>query len=312
MRNKFTAVLLMLVSIVSCKESSNFAGQAKKEKKETPPKEQPAVVEKTKERFTLTPKGKAKIDIAFFFDTSLSMKEEINAIETRMQSFIDKVTDDDSQIDYQVFVVAQSSKVNIALRDSDRLDIRNSEVNSHSGLWNAYHFLEKNADKVPSGHLVLRQDATKELVFLTDDDAKDITSANFGPYLKENRDKLGQVHVNGFVGLSSSRTTSTCKVTQVGRSYQQLANDDKFSGFIADVCSDKWDEMLSDFASSVKSRTASSGLFKLKKAPTNKSSIIVEVDGKAVDTFEYVQASQSIKVNLKPSDKSRSIIVTYK
>jgi hypothetical protein len=311
MRLVMTLALISSLAIHSCKAGSGFTGGSPQDKKKTTPEAQPAEGIQ-KEVFKIAASGAGKIDIAFVLDTSLSMKEETNAVQDGLQGFVDKLTDGDSGIDYQLFVIASTAKTRMSLKDSAKLDLRNVEVNSHSGLWHAYHFLEGHADKVPLGHLKLRADAIKELVFLSDDDARNITSDNFGAYLKKNRASLGEVRVNAFVALTTSRSTSTCKVAGVGNSYIKLGNDLETGGYVADICTDKWNHLLTELASSVKSRSGRGGVLPLKATPSNPANIKVLLDGQDFRDFTYNSETNSIVIDVsKLSDKIHHVDVNY-
>lgn len=140
-----------LLLTVSCKESGGFTGGSGKKK----PAAAPVNARKT-ESFNLGAPSSGKVDVAFFLDTSDSMKEEIAALMGGLQRFADDLSDGSDGLDYQMFIIANTSKISASLRDGAKLDVRNSDVNSHSALWNAYHFLEGNSQNVPSGSLNLR------------------------------------------------------------------------------------------------------------------------------------------------------------
>lgn len=284
----FVTVTTATLASTGCKESGGFAGSGGSKKSE------PAKPDKTTETFTLGAAGSGKVDVAFFLDTSISMKEEITSLTSGLQGFADRLGEGSEGADYQMFIVASASKISASLRDNSKLDLINSDVNSHSGLWNAYHFLEGNTDKVPAGSLKLRSDAVKELVFLTDDNAEGITSANFGPYLKENRGKLGAVRVSGFVGLPTSVTSPVCKVAKVGQSYLELARDASIGGMIADVCNSNWAPLLNELADQVRDRSGRSNVIFLKGKPLSPSAISVLVDGAPFTSITYDAAKNKI------------------
>ena len=305
-RHFFTPFFLALLMTSACKPSGGFSGAGGKKDAEATPVQ--AV-----ESFTIGEPGSGKVDLALFLDTSDSMNEERAALLAGFQRFVDSLADGDGGLDYQVFIVGLTSKISVNLKDKSRLDMRNSEVNSHSGLWNAYHFLEGNTDKVPSGTLRLRPEAIKELLFLTDDDATGITAANFGPYLRDNAKALGSVRVNGFVGLPTSATSDRCKVAAIGQSYISLGEDPKIGGTIADICNSDWDSLLSDLAEQVRSRSGRGTAVYLKGKPPA-AKLTVTVDGAAFNAYTYDAAKGKLTLDptkLSGGAKSHSVQVSY-
>ncbi|MCX6124548.1 MAG: hypothetical protein NTV34_07330 [Proteobacteria bacterium] len=295
----------VFAGFLSCKAGGDFAGGGGKKEKEA------AVVPQNKtEEFTIGPAGQGKVDLAFFLDTSDSMKEEISAVLAGLQKFADDLAEGDNGLDYQMFIVAKAAKISANLRDTAKLDLRNSEVNSHSALWNAYHFLEGNSDKVPSGSLKLRMEAVKELVFLTDDDAEGITAENLAPYLKGNMAKFGQTRINGFVGLPTSARSSTCKIAAVGKSYIALGSDPAIGGMVADVCNSNWEGLLSDLANQVRGRSGRNSEFYLKGKPS--AGIAVRLDGVSFSEFTYDPIKNKVTLDsLKISAGSHKVEVSY-
>ncbi|MCX6118383.1 MAG: hypothetical protein NT027_12630 [Proteobacteria bacterium] len=289
-----------------CKGGEGFTGGVSNKKKE------PAVVEKASETFTIGSEGSPKVDLAFFLDTSDSMVQEYSALLQGLQNFVNRIATGSSGLDAQVIIVGNLNKIKLNLQDMTSVDLRNSEVNSHSGLWNAYHLLAGNTDKVPSGKLQLRTDATKELVFLTDDDAKNITADNLLPYLNENKAKHGSVHINGFVGLSTSQVTSTCKISNIGTSYIKLGQDSTFGGLIADVCESDWSELLTELADSVRDRAGKAIQVTLKGVPKDEKRILVLVDGQEFIDFTYDKTKRKLTLDPKKlGDGSHKVVVSY-
>lgn len=291
-----------------CKQS-NFSGEGGK--KEVGKKES-GNTQSASESFSVSLGGTGKVDIAFLLDTSSSMKEETTSLINGLQGFMSRLAASNQQLDYQIFIIGQSSKISLSLPDMSKIDMRNSEVNSHSALWNAYHFLEGNTDKVPAGRLNLRADAVKELVVLSDDDAKVITASEFGPYLKNNASKLGAVHVNGFVGLPTSVKTSSCRIAAVGQSYLTLASDPVVGGMIADLCTADWQALLGTLADQVKDRAIQGNVVTLKAKPTSRAAFRVTVDGVSFTDFTYDASSARLTLNpAKLSAGSHKVDVIY-
>ena len=105
---KFMTFLMMAMITLSGCEQSSFEGSAPIIETPTTP-EPPVPVPPTEpglltEIFTANPEPevKTKVDVLFLMDTSGSMIEEKDAVETQLQEFISKF---DESLDYHVYVV---------------------------------------------------------------------------------------------------------------------------------------------------------------------------------------------------------------
>lgn len=304
-KKSLSMMVFTLILFAGCKEGGGFSGSGGDKKSG-------ADVQKKSERFNIGAAGNGKVDVVFLVDTSSSMKEENASLVAGLQGFVDQISSGMNGLDYQLFVVAATSKLQVSLRDGARMAAINSEVNSHSALWNAYHFLKGNTDKVPAGSLRLRQDAVKELVVLSDDNAAAITAANFGPYVKENAATLGQVHVNGFVGMPDSVRSASCQVTAVGQDYITLANDSAIGGTVDDLCSSDWNALLTRLAEQMRGRSGRQAVFTLKGRPAGAAAISVLVDGQASAAWSYDSAKNQISVDVaKLSNTAHTVLVSY-
>ena len=310
MKTRMWSALFLMFAVSSCRDAGSFAGgggnrtgadNASNPKSYT-------------DQFQLSSSAATgKADILLFLDTSDSMHDELLALQNNLQGFADRVAQGDQGIDYQLIVYGNASKLQLQIRDAHKLDIVNTDVNSHSGLWDAYQVLEGNVDKVPASQLKLRSDALKELVFVTDDNATGIDASNFGPWAKKNKAKFGEVHVNGFVGVPGSRICPTCHPVAIGSEYMTLAQDATFSGLVDDVCTDNWLLMLQRLAEQIRARSGKSNVFTLKYHPIN-SNIKVTVDQQSVatDAWTYHEPSNQITLDLtKVTRASGQVAVTY-
>jgi hypothetical protein len=307
---KKSLLIGLLFCTVACKNGADFSGITPKKKTEE--KTPQAASAGHTESFTVGSDARPQVDVVFFIDTSLSMTEEVNAVIGGLQSFVDQLGVDDNGADYQVILVGEAKNLRASIKTQEKLDIRDVVVNSHSGLWTAYHMLQGHSDKVPNGKLALRPQANQEFVFLTDDDATGITSANFLPFLKENQSRFSHVHFNSVVGLPSSQVTSTCRIAAVGQSYIAMSNDQFFGGNIFDLCNANWTQLLSDLAWRVNSRAQTGANFVLSARPTNVQGIQVTLDGQPFSDFRYDQNGNQVIVNLsKVKPGKHAIVVNY-
>lgn len=257
-------------------------------------------------------KSEGIVDIAFFVDTSGSMHEEIAQLELNINSFLKQFVDE-AKIDFQLFLVAGPDKddgltvnFNASVTSNDNVEAVIYAVDSHDGLKAAQALL---SGSVVTRSIKLRADAIKELVFVTDDEAKNPDKNAFATFLAARSD---EVHVNGIVGVNN-RDGADCSIAGRGTSYIDLAAMNEHNGLIQDLCAQDWGKLLKELKKSIDGRVTLE--FALKSKPSEVDSIKVTVAGKKVSRSRYVYDAARNRIKFNPEGAPKAgdhVVVTFK
>ncbi len=133
-----------------------------------------------------------------------------------------------------------------------------------------------------------RPDAKKVFVFVTDDDADFVTSANFLSLVEPFLGKAGgKPVVYSFQGVEGA----ACSISTVGRSYTDLARKTKGETF--DICASDWTQHFSRLTKAVSRATAKDIALK----GSAKEVLSVAVDGKKLKRTAFrLNADGSVKL----------------
>lgn len=241
------------------------------------------------------PDDNTKVDLIFLFDTSPSMDDFVNAVQTRMEGFINQWLADKDNLDYQILVVGE---VDPTVSDA-RVGYYREYVGSHSALGRAKEVLTSGQKY---GSVQLRPKSVKQLVVISNDDSSANAQA-FKAWVEQNKKLVGRVHVNGFVGFDESSFFSDCYIDGKGQTYMTLGNDAETKGLVQDLCSSDWNRLIENLGKRV-ARTVSS-TFKLDDPPDDPDRIQVRVNGNETEEFYYDGDDQTVTVEdeLEAGDK---------
>jgi hypothetical protein len=243
-----------------------------------------------------------KVDILFFFDQSNSMSKFIGEVSQRLGAFIQKFSNDNSNIDYRLLVVAKTFNMPV---QNDKVGITNIYIGNHGSIPTAKQLLKGEKS---SGNIKLRKNSVKEIVVVTNDRAN-VGADQFAQWAKDNRREVGKVHVNGFVGFKESSflgRLGSCFVDHAGADYIAMGNHPDLGGLIQDICSPSWDNLMNKLGEKISANTTS--VFTLSQKPTNAEDLEVEVSGKKLspDDYEYDEKDNSVEIFI---DLSRTDVV---
>ncbi len=289
------------------------------------------------------PQDKPKVDVLFLMDTSGSMIEEKDAVETKLQEFISKF---DDSLDYHIYVVGSEIgyvgifpdyipfDINLGdLTDSERVTKIDEPVDSFNALQVFYNLISEE-----DSPLVLRQDATLEVVVISDDNPITLEETNFRldhPALLEYKQLFlddiiqfplqsaelirlldenfseKQIHFNGFIGNENSVNTATCVVQNIGQDYIDLSIHEKYTGFTADICSDDWNSKFDDLAFTIIDQN-SAQKYALQQVPSKEIKLNLYINDVLIDEENYTISENEIVFNqsLEPTEGD-SIKIIY-
>jgi hypothetical protein len=254
-----------------------------------------------------------KVDIVFVVDSSGSMTQEIKYLIENLPAFIRRFTVDNKDLDYQLFVISGKRRNKFTIpRDVacqgrvEWIDKRGG-VDSHEGLGAAKAFMEGLLPRTKPQYcpgspvLHLRDGALKELVFITDDNAKIKRDEGFSIDQKTMESflaqyNLGPVSVSGIIGLKTSRENKSCDIAAEGIAYKNLAENPKYRGVIMDLCSPNWNGLLQNFAQTVINNITLG--FNLSAWPNDPDAIVVALDDRILDPASYTYSADDNSVRL--------------
>jgi hypothetical protein len=221
------------------------------------------------------------VDIIFAMDTSGSMDQEKANLEANMSTFIQTFETGAKAVDYKVFMIGAGFKFPTGSEDIITV---NQKVESNDALAILQRFFEGT---IPSPS-PLRDEAIKQIVVITDDDAIGVTSTMFKDYIQANPSLKDKTSVNGFVGLPTSAQGqgTGCALAAIGNEYITLGTDPEVGGLIQDLCVQDWGDLLKDLANKIIKQT-SKGSFPLEAPADSSQEVVVSVDG-AVLSAEQV------------------------
>ena len=162
----------------------------------------------------------------------------------------------------------------------------------------------------------MRPNSLKIFVFVTDDDARVVTSENFFKYLAP---ELRSAVIFSFAGVKGSsipiealnnrrmgaiKGVNGCQAL-LGQSYQNLA--EASGGSVFDICEEDWTKHFNKLTNNVSSIVNNRFILK-----NNKKLISVEIDGKKLENQEYRIEANTLIINEQLIDTtSKFLTVKY-
>lgn len=247
------------------------------------------------------------VDVVFAVDTSASMAEEKANLEKNMNQFLTILEQEAPTADFQIFMIGEDFKFPKDEQKISRVDVR---VDSHNALMLLKDFFNDEIvlTKKP------RQEAMKQLVVISDDNARDVTAPLFLDFMENSPMFAAGAAFNGFIGLDSSVQNPQCRLMEVGKEYLTIAADRKFGGMIQDLCQQDWSKLLQSLAKKIAGEVRSR-FFKLDFPADPAQPITITVDGIQVDseTAQYDAALQAVVFAPgKEPPAGAKILVSYK
>lgn len=249
------------------------------------------------------------VDIIFAMDTSGSMDQEKVNLEANMSKFIQTFETGAKGVDYKVFMIGAGFNFPTGSEDVIRID---RKVDSNDALAILQGFFAGTISS-PSP---LRESAIKQIVVITDDDAKGVTSAAFKDYIQSNPILKDKTSVNGFVGLPTSAQGqgAGCNLAAVGDEYITLGADPEVGGLIQDLCVQDWGRLLKDLADKIIKQT-SKGSFPLEMPADPSQELVVSVDGAILGAEQVTYDPDQNMILFTPGNEppeGAEIVVIYK
>lgn len=247
-------------------------------------------------------------DIVFAVDTSGSMKTEKTMLEQNMTAFLNKFSQENAKLDYQVYLIGEGFQFPQNL--GDKFIPVPRKVNSNDALEILQGFFNGTiAQPKP-----VRLDTKKQIVVVTDDDARRVTSPAFKTFVDATPALKDKTSMNGFVILPDSKLNSWCTKAAVGSEYITLAADAATKGTIYDLCTTDWGVLLKGLAEKIL-REAPKERFALNSVPEKSSEISVLVNGKDVDPsdWSYDKKANTIAFTAETvPEEGDSVAVTFR
>ena len=248
---------------------------------------------------------KLPVDIVFAMDTSGSMDDEKNLLQTHMATFVAEFQKQASGLDFQIFFIG----VDFTFPNTGTgLNLVPLEVSSHDALAVFMDFFRGGG-----GGKVVRSESIKQLVVVTDDEAED-SAATFKNFVNATPTLRGKTRFNGIIGLPTSKPNAQCTVESVGQQYISLASDPDLKGLIQDLCVQDWGSLLKSLANNIITQSKTNAAFRLDRAADISKPIIVEVNGSKIrpDVAAYNEQQQSIIfLPGKEPNAGAQVTVTY-
>ncbi len=240
------------------------------------------------------------VDIVIAMDTSLSMKQEKQALEQNISSFISNLRD--ANLDIKITAIGDPNQFQFPG------DINNDIFAIYPQYIDSYNAIEVTNSFLASPHkpLEMRDDAHLEIIFFSDDNAagKNRMAENFK--LPVDRSTT----INAVVGLEKKEhdVNSPCNITNIGGEYIKLA--EKTKGKVLDLCSPDWAVLLNTLSDNI--IKIESKIFKLSHKPDKSQIIKVYKNGielKQKD-FKIYSSSRQLEI-LAEVDIDDEIIIDY-
>lgn len=233
------------------------------------------------------------VDVLMVFDTSTSMREEKEFIETNMAKFINDLNS--AALDAKVTVIGKKTGATdprgIGLTfnfpaglPADKFAQVDQYVHSTDAIGHLNRYF---AGQLPQP-IPPRAGVPTEVIIITDDNGHN-TSNN--PYkiprstaaefqIPANR----KIVVDAVVGLQKGASANPkCTIENVGQEHMTLAN--QTGGTVFDLCMQDWNALLKALTDKIVARN---GGFALDKIPDSAKKIEVYVNGKLVSSNNYV------------------------
>lgn len=225
------------------------------------------------------------VDIVFVVDSSGSMNQEQKKLENLMGDFLKQLADSPLPLDFQVYVVGDRFQFPAPVYEDARFELVNVGVRSFDALDKAARFLNGEfALKLPA-----RPGAYKELIIISDDDARKVTSENFFELTSKE-----SVILHGLVGFNKGQDPKLawCNIMNVGSSYKDLAESTK--GILHNLCDESWSPLFERLVQRMIQRLATNKVA-LSYKPVNPEEIKVRFKGFANDIpIKYLKTENSI------------------
>ena len=261
------------------------------------------------ERFAVT-ETKAKVDVAIIIDTSGSMGQEITLVENNLAKFLLDLAKNKKTKNLQLFVLAgeSSKKMNAppAVAENENFSFSNTghKVKSHNSLAIAKSFIE---GQIVVGDLKLREDSSKHLIFISDDQASTsdsgIDEAGFRTYLN---DSLAETAVT-IHGIVCQNKGGQC--ANRGDAYINLAQDDKYKGTVQELTTPDWTPLFEKLADSIKSKLKLR--FGLSQKIGADEKLRVYVEGKEIDGKKYEVDDNFVVLDEDVIDAEDEVVFLY-
>ena len=319
----FLKCLLLALSLtVSCSDDSSFNGSAKKKssskKIDSDSNLQPAKTEIEKssettaeasgtedpaldgeatgpgvqelniatETFEITAQKESKpVDIAFFVDTSGSMRDEANEVIKNMQGFLASF----ATLKLTNFTITIVSNIN-------NIQLNDPSIRTLSHRIGSSNALEETMVVIQNGSLALGQDSIKEFIYVTDDNGNG--AEEFSDFIQAQDTTRDKTSLSGIVWIDGvSQQSPTCSRADNGVAYQELSKTLTRKGIILDLCSKNWDAVFKDLAKKIVFDVIET-TFKLEKAPKIKS-LKISIEGLQLENgkdFSYDPNENTVKI----------------
>lgn len=280
--------VLLLWSALGCKQES-FKGGGAPRPSDAPVQTPDLAVSKAAgpvEKFSAGGnQSSVPVDLIFVMDTSGSMKPKQPKLEVAMQSLVTRFLSTAANVDYQIFLVGKNFNFPTNIPQG-KVGLVNVYVDSYNALDISSGFLLGRY----TANIPLRKLANKELVIITDDEAKIVDAAVFRSLVAPAKETIGKLHVHGIIGLSPVGTQD-CNVESVGVQYQQLSNDPEYRGLLQDVCAPDWGPLIDNLALKVIETKAQTKYLLQLGRPKNPQSISVAVNGAVLPAGAYTYSA---------------------
>jgi hypothetical protein len=231
------------------------------------------------ESFTIAATKTTKpLDMVWVIDNSGSMTDKTTIVRSNLTAFINAL---DKASDMKFLLLSKKGTTGLAMSLPSGLDPnRFIQADKAIGSWDGPAQLISQLNfYISSGTPFFRQDSKKIIVFVTDDNSKPMTAADFTAGLAKAGVASGQAGIFGFIGLG--KALSPCQAA-TGVEYQTLVS--QTGGKAYNICEKDWTQYFSDLKADV--------LTKLGRSFTMKDTMVakivkVEVDGVAIDASKY-------------------------
>ena len=225
------------------------------------------------------------VDIIFAVDTSGSMNQEKKMLEDLMGKFINDLSGTPFPLNFQVFMLGNQFNFPMEVENDPRFEIVPQRVGSFDGLQRAAELLN---GFYPT-NLTLRDNAYKELIIISDDNARGVTAENFISFLPSR-----EITVHGLVGFNKGLDANQtwCNIARVGEDYEKLAQ--ATNGILHNLCDADWQPLFERLIDRMIRRLINDE-YKLKYLPANPENILVRMRGQRSPLpFSYKSETNSI------------------
>lgn len=323
MRNTLKLLkIIALLGVVSCNESSSLSSNQETEKSEAQGEEpfgdatldpsttlgsdtspytaRDSILEdggRVTDTFTGVRLKGPRVEIIFVLDGSESMQEEKVRLENQLLDFAARLAGGRSYgVEYEFRLIASEPLGFADPGGSKEIDWIERQVGSHNALSLIRDFLE----------LIIAKETPKpvarEFIVVSDDDSIELNARDFVSFLSD-KGQEGLVHVHGLVGLTTSRSTTTCQIAAPGWEYIRLSRNSSFGGVMEDICAEDWKPLFERLARVILGNSPKNE-FPLSKKHSPGSNVLVKIDGKQIDPSQYKLITDKLGDSVLVFDKS--------